>query len=265
MPPGQMDLDRLENPAEIVQEMCAQRPVTRPGRMLAYHAVSGGFILAEVVRRATGRDIRQVLRREIGKPLGFRWTNYGVAARDVGRVARNYITGLTSMPPFSTFLTRALGVSLEQAVEMANDPRFLTAIIPSANVVTTAEELSRFYQLLLNGGTLDGVQIFEPRTVRRATAEQSYMEADLTLGLPLRYSMGFMLGGRYLSLYGPDTDRAFGHLGLTNIIAWADPDRQVSAALITSGKGVFHAALLDFYSITQQIAASCPKTRGRGR
>jgi len=263
MPPGQMDLDRLEHPEEIVAEMCAQRPATRPGRMLAYHAVSGGFLLAEIVRRVTGRDLRQVMRREIGKPLGLRWTNFGVAKRDVGRVARSYVTGLAPLPPVSTFLNRALGVSLEEAVEMSNDPRFLTAIIPSANVITTAEELSRFYQLLLDGGSIDGVKIFEPRTVRRATAEQSYLEADLTLGMPLRYSMGFMLGARYISLYGPDTDRAFGHLGLTNIIAWADPDRQVSAALITSGKGVLHAALWDVYSITRQIAESCPKTKRR--
>jgi CubicO group peptidase (beta-lactamase class C family) len=259
MPPGRMDLDRLEHPEEIIEEMCAQRPATRPGRMLAYHAISGGFLLAEVVRRATGHDIRQVMRREICKPLGFRWTNFGVAARDAARVARSYVTGVPLVPPLSTFLTRALGVSLEEAVEMSNDKRFLTAIIPSANVVTTAEELSRFYQLLLNDGTLDGVKIFEPRTVRRATAEQSYLEADLTLGLPLRYSMGFMLGARYFSLYGPDTDRAFGHLGLTNIIAWADPERQVSAALITSGKGIVHAALWDILTITRQIAESCPR------
>jgi CubicO group peptidase (beta-lactamase class C family) len=58
-------------------------PSSKPGRALAYHAVSGGFILAEVVRRATGRDIREVLAEEILQPLGFRWTNYGVAEADL--------------------------------------------------------------------------------------------------------------------------------------------------------------------------------------
>jgi hypothetical protein len=86
---------------------------------------------------------------------------------------------------------------------MANDPRFLTGIVPSANVVTTANELSRFYQLLLDGGTLDGVRIFDSRTIRRATSEQSYLEVDFTLGLPFRYGAGFMLGAQWLSLYGP--------------------------------------------------------------
>jgi CubicO group peptidase (beta-lactamase class C family) len=45
-----------------------------------------------------------------------------------------------------------------------------------------------------------------------------------------------MLGGSRISLFGPRTPRAFGHLGFTNILSWADPDRALAAALITSGK-----------------------------
>lgn len=59
--------------------------------------------------------------------------------------------------------------------------------------------------------------------MRRATTEQSYMEIDFTLGFPTRFSLGFMLGAQYLSLYGPDTEHAFGHLGFTNIIGWPIP------------------------------------------
>ena len=63
--------------------LCDAKPFAKPGRTLAYHAVSGGFILGEVVHRVTGKDIRQVLAEEILDPLGFRWTNYGVAAEDL--------------------------------------------------------------------------------------------------------------------------------------------------------------------------------------
>ncbi len=66
---------------------------TLPGAQLAYHAVSGGFILGEVVHRVTGKDIRTVLAEEFLDPLGFRWTNYGVDPADVDAVALNYITG----------------------------------------------------------------------------------------------------------------------------------------------------------------------------
>jgi CubicO group peptidase (beta-lactamase class C family) len=258
LPPGAMDLDLLETPEHVVEILCAARPVSRPGRNLAYHAVSGGFVLGEVVRRATGKDIRTILREEIQEPLGFRWLNYGVSPIDVPLVARDAFTGLPIMPPFSLLLRRALGVEFHEAILLANDARFRRAIVPSANVVATAEELSGFYQCLLNEGELNGVRIFEPRTVRHATAEQSYWELDLTLGLPLRYGLGFMLGAEHLSLFGPDTARAFGHLGFTNIVSWADPARALSVALLTTGKPFLSPHVLQLWLLMVQIGRAFP-------
>jgi CubicO group peptidase (beta-lactamase class C family) len=263
LPPEVMRLETLEDDEEVVRIMCAATPAWRPGRRLAYHAITGGFILAEIVKRVTGKNIRTVLKQEILQPLGLRWTNYGVAPRDVSKVALAYFTGPPLLPPLSTLLARALGVPMDRAIAISNDPRFLTAVVPAGNVVSTANELSRFYQLLLNGGTLDGTEVFEPRTIRRATQEHSYLEFDLTLVLPLRYGMGFMLGGKYLSLYGPDTPNAFGHLGFTNIISWADPDRQVAGALMTSGKPVVYPEMYYLHDIMWRIGSACKKTGRR--
>ena len=265
LPPEVMRLETLEDEQEVVRLLCDTTPSWRPGRRLAYHAITGGFIIGEIVRRVTGQSIRTVLKQEILQPLGFRWTNYGVAARDVSKVALAYFTGPPLLPPLSTFIERALGVPMGRAIALTNDPRFLTAVVPAGNVVSTANELSRFYQLLLDGGTLDGVQVFEPRTIRRATQEHSYLEFDLTLVVPLRYGMGFMLGGKYLSLYGPGTPNAFGHLGFTNIISWADPDRQVTGTLMTSGKPVVYPELYFLHDIMWQIGTACAKTAARRR
>ena len=60
------------NPAAIVRILCEMKLTGRPGRQLAYHAVTGGFILGEVVRRMTGKTIRTVLDEEVRRPLGFR-------------------------------------------------------------------------------------------------------------------------------------------------------------------------------------------------
>lgn len=264
-PPEVMDLDLLDDPEAVVRVLCAMPLASRPGGQLAYHAVTGGFILGEVVRRITGVSIRAVHDEGIRRPLGFRWMGYGIAPADLPAVAVNYFTGYPALPPLSLLLRRALGVDFYHATTMSNDPRFLTGVIPAASMVATADELSRFYQLLLNDGVLGGVRVFEPRTIRRATAEQSYLEFDFTLGVPVRYGMGFMLGGRYLSFYGPDTPHAFGHLGFTNVVAWADPERQVSAALLTSGKPLFHPALYHAWDVLRQIGLACPKvTDGAG-
>ena len=107
------------------------------------------------------------------------------------------------------------------------------------------------------------MRIFEPATIRRAITEHSYLELDLSLGFPLRYGLGFMLGARWLSLYGPDTEMAFGHLGFTNMLGWADPERAISGALLTSGKPILYAELTDLWSVLRTIGARRPRSSAR--
>jgi CubicO group peptidase (beta-lactamase class C family) len=265
LPPEAIDLDLLTRPDKVVEILCDARPSSRPGRLLAYHAVSGGFVLGEVVRRATGQDIRAALERLVVEPLGFRWMNYGVKPDDVSCVARSAFTGPPVPPPISGILRRALGVDLRRAVDLSNDPRFMTGIIPSANVITTARELAAFYQCLLQEGELDGVRVFDPRTVRHATSEQSFWEIDFTLGLPLRYGLGFMLGGEHLSIYGLDNPQAFGHVGFTNMFSWADPERELVVALLTSGKPIVSLHVIRLLKLLFEINRAFPKLTDRER
>ena len=249
-------LEYVNDRRTIVEALADARPYSEPGRFQAYHALSGGAVIAEVVERITGSDIRDILAKEILDPLGFRWGNYGVAEDELGAVARNYLTGLPSPPPISTALNRLLGTNVRNVVAMSNDPRFLTAIVPAGNIVSTADELSRFYELLRCGGELDGVRIFDPRTIRRAVAKQSYQPVDFTLGFPIGYSYGFMLGGKYLSLFGPGTENAYGHLGFTFIFGWADPRRELSVGVVTSGKPVLYPEVLGLLGVLGRIGAA---------
>lgn len=254
-----VDIEKLPDREYMCEVLCDAKPFAKPGRLLAYHAVSGGFILGEVVWRVTGKDINQVLQEEILDPLGFKWTRYGVREAELGEVASDYVTGPPLGPPFSNLLTRALGLPFDELVEAANDPRFLTGIIPAANTVTTAVELSRVYELMRCGGELDGVRVMKPETIRTALTEQSHLEIDLSLGFPTRFSYGLMLGARVLSLYGRDTQEAFGHLGFTNILSWADPERAISVAVLTNGKPTLYPEITRFYGLMQRITTECPK------
>jgi len=261
LPAEALDMDRLDDVEFLRGLMYDAKPIHRPGKRQAYHAVSGGNLLGEVVRAATGKGIREVLAEEILDPLGFRWTNYGVAAEDVDQVALNYPTGPVLLPPVSSVLTRALGVHPDEATRISNDPRFLRAVMPAANGVSTANELSRFYEMLRNEGELDGVRIMDPRTIRRATVEQSHMEVDLSLGLPIGFSMGYMLGGRRVSLFGGDTQGAFGHLGWINILSWADPARALSVAMITTGKAAVYPEVGRFLQVPRRIGREASKEK----
>jgi len=265
IPEALMDVSLLQRPEELLQILCDQKPRWYPGRQLAYHALTGGFVLGAVIERVTGKPIRQVLRDAVLGPLGFDAFDYGVPPARLPEVARNAFTGPPLIPPLSTIIKRALGVELRQAVRLSNDPRFLTTVVPAGNICGTAAEAARFAQLLLDGGTLDGVRVFDPRTIARAIAEDSYLELDLTLGMPIRYSMGFMLGGRIASLYGLGTSRAFGHLGFTNVMMYADPQRDIAVGIMTSGKPALSPGLIHTLWLPQVIAHRCPRDWGRGR
>ena len=68
-----------------------------------------------------------------------------------------------------------------------------------------------------------------------------------------------MLGAKLISLYGRDTDEAFGHLGLINIMGWADPERGVSVGLITSGKAIVYPEIHRFLGVMSRISGEVPK------
>lgn len=259
LPRSALDLDHLDDRDYLRDILVNAAPFAKAGRYLAYHAVSGGFILGEIVHAVTGKDIRAVAAEEFLEPLGFRWTNYGVVPQDLDRVARNYITGPPTAPPLSNLLTRALGVGLDTLVKLTNDRRFLTSIVPAANTITNALELSRFFEIMRCGGELDGVRVIGTDTIRRALIERSHLEIDFSLGFPTRFSHGLMLGARVVSLYGLDTQHAFGHLGFTNMLAWSDPGRAISVAVLNSGKPVFYPELHCFLGTMQRITAEMPK------
>jgi CubicO group peptidase (beta-lactamase class C family) len=263
IPPQFADVGLLERPDEILALLSQQRPRWRAGQRLAYHALTGGFVLGAVVEQVMGKPLRQVMHDAILGPLAFDAFNYGVPPERLHEVAVNAFTGPPVLPPLSQILKRALSVHVLEAVRASNDPRFLTSVIPAGNIVSTANEASRFMQLLLDGGELDGVRVFETRTIKRAVAEQTYFELDLTMGAPIRYSMGFILGARLASPYGIGTPRAFGHLGFTNVFVYADPTRDIAVALMTSGKPALSPGLARTILIMQTIAAKLPRD-GRG-
>nr|ABB84833.1 esterase [uncultured delta proteobacterium DeepAnt-32C6] len=254
-------LDLLADWRTIIDLLCETRPTWAPGRRLAYHAVTGGFILGEIAQRVTGRPLPELLREELAEPLGCRYLSYGVAEEHTDRVAENVFTGLPIPPPISTLVKRALGMSFRDAIDTSNQARYLTGLVPSGNVVATADDLSRFFQLLLGNGSFEGRAILQPSTVRRALTESAYYELDLTLGLPVRYGQGLMLGGPLLSLFGWDTPHAYGHYGFVTIVGWADPERELAGALLTTGKGLFGGHLLPFYAVLSEIARHCPRVR----
>lgn len=259
---GDVDPELLFDYDAVLARLCAARPVNPSGHRAAYHAITAGYILGEIIRRVTGKDARQFLKETIQEPMGMTYFNYGIEPALRDNAAINYCTGLKPLPPVSNFIEHAIGGSLELAVQMTNDPRYMDAIVPAGNLYATAEEASRFFQMLLNKGSWDGKQIFKPETVHRAVLETNKPELDGTLLIPMRYSMGMMLGSSPVGMFGPRTSQAYGHLGFSNIFCWADPSREISVALLTTGKALVGPHLLPLGRLLNTISREFPRGSG---
>ncbi|HEX5143911.1 MAG TPA: lipase LipE [Mycobacterium sp.] len=256
------DLRRMDD-SDYAREMLGKmRPVYRPGLMHMYHGVTWGPLVREIVSAATGRSIREILATEILDPLDFRWTNYGVAEQDVPLVAPSHPTGKQLPPAVARAFKLAVGGTIHQIIPFTNTPAFLTSLVPSSSTVSNADELSRFAEIWCRGGELDGVRVLSPRALRAATAEARRLRPDIaTGGVPLRWGTGFMLGSKRFGPFGRDAPAAFGHTGLVNIAVWADPRRNLSVAVVSSGKPGRDPYAKRYGALLDRINAEIPYAR----
>ncbi len=200
------------------------RPSWPPGAVPAYHILSFGFILGEVIQRVTGADVREVMRTEILGPLGLADTYLGLPAPLWHR----------HVP------VRGHGPVTRMRQVVFNRRGVRAAVVPAATISTTARDLARFYLMLLRGGELDGVRVLRPDTLAQAVRPSANGQTDRLLRLPVRWSQGFQLGGaapapaRPRPMGAASSPEAFGHNGSNCCLAWADPSRDVVFAYLTN-------------------------------
>ncbi len=258
VPPGTSP-SILFDPQESLRLICEQPPLDNDGRVLAYHAITGGIIAAELVRVCTGLTMNEYLDRVIRKPMGFKSFTFGMPKSSRGSEAQNYISGLPSVSMLGRHLEKILGANVDSVVDISNTDEFLDAIIPAGNLYANADEACQFFQMLLQKGEWHGKQILSPLLVYRLTSEASRPQHDRSLGVPMRYSAGAMLGGRVFGLYGRNTPYAFGHLGFSNIFCWADPERDIAVSLLNNGKPVLGSHMFHLLGLTENIRKCFPQ------
>jgi CubicO group peptidase (beta-lactamase class C family) len=258
--PADAPLDVLWDEDKTWELLCDAEPIITDGSKLAYHAITGGFVLERVVRQVTGDNINAYIDKKIRQPMGMEYFTYGIEPEKLSRLTPTYATGPRPGLLLRAFLKRALGtpdiISLEN---MCNDPRFQEAIIPAGNLVATADEVSSFFQMMLNGGKWGRRRICSRSTIARAVQEFGNRTLDQTLLLPMRYSAGLMLGDEPFGIWGPNSRHAFGHLGLINKFAWADPERELSVSLLTTGLPLISHHVLPLVNVIRTIANRTPK------
>jgi CubicO group peptidase (beta-lactamase class C family) len=111
--------------------------------------------------------------------------------------------------------------------------------------------------MLLRGGELDGVRLVRPETVARATGVVVDMKRDRTLQVPVRWALGFHLGGPSSAFGRRSSKHTFGHSGHGSTIAWADPELDLTIAFFTNG---VQSSIINYMRMTRvsdAVLAAC--------
>lgn len=210
-----------------------------PGTRFEYHPTSAHWVLVELITRVTGMDHRDFVRERVLEPFGLTRLQLGVPIDQQGDITELVSVGA---PPTADELEQLLGIRelpltevTEAALLQFNRPDVRALGVPGGGGVSTAADLARFYQALLDGarGLLsdDALRMFTAE-VRNAFPDPYGVPANRALGLVVagddeRKGMRGM--GRTVS------PRAFGHNGAGGQIAFADPDTGLSFVYLTNG------------------------------
>ena len=184
--------------------MAAQAPWWEPGTASGYHALNYGHLVGEIVRRISGKPLKQFVAEEIAGPLGADF-QIGAADSDWGRIAP-----VVPPPPLDIDLT-ALGMDSPAVktftgpvpnADDANTPGWRRADIGAANGHGNARSVARIMSAVARGGEVGGVRLLGPDTIELIFREQ-LNGVDLVLGIPLRFGIGYGLHRADLLPYVP--------------------------------------------------------------
>ncbi len=234
----------------MVAALAAAEPDPRRLESSGYHAVTFGWLVAEIVQRATGEPFTEVLRREIAEPLQTEEFWFQVPVEQRHRIAHTFprlkIPGL-SWDTASKFIARSrtLGAIAEAGMPagfdvLARDPRVHDAVMPGFNGVFSARSLARMYGALAGDGVVelpDGTwsePLLRPETIRTVNQTQRSAHRDYVIGVPVAFTLGYHrppIASRRPIRHG------FGHYGVGGSGAFADPDTGMSVAFVTNRLG----------------------------
>lgn len=244
--------------APLVEALADQVPLWEPGTAHAYHAVTVGALLGEIVRRTTGRSLGTVLREDLAAPLGLD-LRIGVPETEQDRVAVILPSDPSAVPGELRELIRSKlavddrawraltlndalriplpGVTMENAY---NSPEVRAAELPAANAIGTARSFAKLHAALVGPVDDEGIgssALLSEETVADATRAQSKgapaIPSPVETADPV-WASGFELPFELRPMVGPTS---FGHDGAAGGLCFADRDARLGFAFLPSVMG----------------------------
>ena len=205
---------------ELLQAAFTTALTADPGTHAEYSDI-GFIVLGVALERIAGESLAGFCQREIFGPLGMAHTTFNPAPElreKIPPTADERDSGGDSAKAHSRFRNRVV-----QGEVQDENAFVLGGVAGQAGLFSAAEDVARFAQMMLAGGS----PILRPATIARFTRRETDPRGTsraLGWDTPSAPSQS----GKY---FGP---RAYGHLGYTGTSLWIDPDRELSITLLTN-------------------------------
>jgi CubicO group peptidase (beta-lactamase class C family) len=203
-----------------------------PGTKIGYHAYTFGYIVGEIIRRATGKPVSRALLDELSGPLDVADELYfGMPRSEQRRLAKledapanpEAMAAMAAMPQ-DLPMFKAGPMTLMPTAELGNRVDILAADIPAGGK-TSARAIARMYAALL--GDVDGIRLISPERLREVAAV-AMRGQDQVFGMPTTWGLGYAIGGLGS---GDGSDSVFGVGGSGGSFACADTASGIAFAV----------------------------------
>lgn len=230
----QRNMGTLQQTAEKFAQL---ELVFEPGTKWLYGP--GLSIAGRVLEVATGKSYEQFLNERIFQPLEMRETTFRPNSDLLKRLALLYqpTEDKSNIEPGKHWLFE---------VNSADIPN------PSGGLFSTASDLVRFYQMILNEGQLNGRRILSSKSVNEMTALQTGELATVSLGVG--WGLGFSVVPYPRAGNSSLSPGSFGHGGAFGTQGWMDPQREMIFVLMVARQNFAPPHAIDLRAEFQRLA-----------
>jgi CubicO group peptidase (beta-lactamase class C family) len=199
---------------QFVHQIASQPLKFQPGANWEY-SNAGLDVVGYIVQVAAGMPLDQFMQKRIFDPLGMKDTTFWVRPNDVQRYAHTYEVDPQTRKFKETPFWGSYGTEI---TDRQRPP------LGAAGIFSTAQDLARFYQMLLNNGKVGDKVLLQPPTLAQLISNQI---GTLSAGNGLSWGYGFALVADPMGMASDQmlAPGSYGHMGIFGTNSWADPKR----------------------------------------
>jgi|TARA_B110000967_G_scaffold192533_1_gene219249 CubicO group peptidase (beta-lactamase class C family) len=180
----------------VIEVLARQKPWYEPGTVCAYHAITQGYLVGELVRRITGLSLGTYFKENVASKVDADF-HIGLDPSEFDRTAQIITGGPMEMPDdveIPQFYLDNLDGTPELTEETWNGAGWRQTESPAANGHSNARAVVRAQTAVANDGVAFGVQLLTPQTIARIFEDQGVI-AGVGSNHGIGYGLGVGIGG----------------------------------------------------------------------